>query len=294
VVPSSLSYDASSHVATLSAKLTSGQRYTVTAAASPTDAAGNGVVVTSSTFRASTSEQEWTSSGAQYWPTVRTSSAFGGSYVTEHLAGARATWSFSGTSVTLYTVGGPDQGLMQVLIDGRNAGTFNEYSASRRWRTGVTFKNLAAGAHSIAVVATGKKGSTSATGAFTSVDAFKVGSTTTVSPWLAFGWRVVQSTAYSGGKAAVADLAGEVSTFTFRGTALYLSSLVGPSSGKFSVTIDGVSKGTFDEYYARSGTKTIAFKSLPDKVHVFRLTVLGAKQARSSGTLVGVDRYSVA
>src|SRR5713226_5796820 len=64
------------------------------------------------------------------WTSVSSSKAFGNSYMVQRLAGATATFAFTGTTVTWYTVMGPSQGMAGVWIDGHPRGTFDQYAAT--------------------------------------------------------------------------------------------------------------------------------------------------------------------
>jgi hypothetical protein len=278
--------------------LVSGQHYTISVApnGAPPIAESDGVAVTPETaaFRASRTEQE-TSAGATYaWRTETNANAFGGSYSIEHLAGARGTFPFLGTSVTWYTNTGPNYGYAYVFIDGVYRGAFNQIASSVHYRVARTFSHLAAGQHTIAIVVHGTKGGSKGTGTDIAIDAFAVnGSTLATSP-VTFAWRKVGTIFASGGGYADADRHGAQVLFTFRGTRIDWYTTLGTARGKANVYIDGVFKGTFDNFassttygYAR------AFKGLTDSVHTIRILVLGTHRAGATGSLVSVEQWIV-
>jgi len=70
--------------------------------------------------------------------------------------GAAVSLAFTGSSIALVAAEGPSQGSAQVLIDGVAQGTVNTYSASpETGQTVFTDTRLAAGPHTVQVVATG-------------------------------------------------------------------------------------------------------------------------------------------
>jgi hypothetical protein len=274
--------------------LTSGQHYSVrVAAGAARDAASNANAAASKSFRALRVLQETVPGVAQAWQRVSSSSALGGSYVREHLAGARAAWSFTGTSVTWWTVTGPAQGRAYLYVDGVRRAVDN-YAAKSHFHVARTVGKLPNKSHRALIVVRGLRGATAGTGTFVSVDGFTVGSTTTASPALSTAWRHVVSKSYSGGAASIADLRGSALRLTFRGTAISWVTARGPRQGKAQVWIDGVLKTTVDNYAATAsfGVKRTVTK-LADKVHTLRIVVLGRHHAGARCNTVTVDRFAV-
>src|SRR4029453_7097133 len=97
------------------------------------DSAGNAVPNAFASFRGSLVEDE-TSIAAKYgWQQVIQPLPPGGSYVTEHLKGATASFTFRGAAATWYTVMGPSQGIAQVFIDGTLMQTVDQYSPATHY-----------------------------------------------------------------------------------------------------------------------------------------------------------------
>ena len=189
------------------------------------------VATTTQAFRAATTQQESTPAADWTWQLNSNASAYNGSYRTEHLAGAQATYPFTGTAVTWYTVTGLSQGLAYVYIDGTSKGSYNQYATSAHYKVARTFSGLTSGNHTIQIVVRGVKGASAGTGTSVAVDAFSVGGVVDGSPALDCGWRVVSASSASGGKYATTDLQ-ERATFTFRGTGVAWYTMVGPNQGK--------------------------------------------------------------
>jgi bacillopeptidase F len=280
------------------AALVPGERYTVAAnpaaASTIADVAGTRLAALATPFRAQTALQETTPAARYTWRVVTTSAAYGGSYRSEHLAGAAASYAFSGTSVTWYTVKGRSQGMADVYVDGVKKATVNNYASAASYKVARTVSGLAAGKHVLKVVVLGKKGSTSGTGTSVAVDAVKVGTTLSASPALTQAWRSSAATGPSGGAMAVADLAGQEVSLRFRGTSLSWSTSTGRNRGIAKVYVDGVLKMTTDLYAATTTygvRRTVA--GLTDARHTVRIVVTGTKRSAATGTYVPVDRFVI-
>jgi len=62
------------------------------------------------------------------WKTVKTTAAYGARTIMEHRGGASVSYKFASTSVTWYTVTGPDQGYADVYVDNVKKATINNYA----------------------------------------------------------------------------------------------------------------------------------------------------------------------
>jgi hypothetical protein len=243
------------------------------------------------TFRADRTVQETTPTAVYTWRSASNASAYDGSYAVEHLAGAKATFTFTGTSVTWYTVTGPSQGLAYVYIDGAGKGSFNQYASSTHFKVARSFSGLSSSAHTIQVVVRGLKGSSAGTNTNVAVDGFKVGTSVFGTPTLSSRWRSVSSSSASGGSYVRADLAGARASFTFRGTGVDWYTMVGPDQGKAEMWVDGVLKRSVDNYAASRGFLRRSIGSLSDSLHTLVVKVLGQKRSSSTGYSIAVDRW---
>jgi hypothetical protein len=272
-----------------SALLTAGETYRVTADPSGpapiADRAGNALATTSSTFRAQVWVQENSPAVAQDWGTVADPQALGGSYATEQLAGASVAYTFSGTSVTWDTITGPGQGTASVAVDGVAKGSFDQSGATTTYGVGRTFSGLANKQHTLTITV----GSTGAV----AVDGFAVGATQDPSPALTGRWQTVSNAAANAGSYIQSAQAGARTSLTFHGTSVALFTTKGPQGGKATVGIDGATVATIDTYASSPAYKVKRSFTVPDGVHTVVVTVLGTAQAASTGTLVGVDGFSI-
>jgi alpha-amylase len=90
------------------------------------------------------------------------------------LPGDRATFTFTGTSVSWIGYRGPLAGMARVILDGNViADAFDMYSPTEAPQTALTLRGLAAGSHTLAIEVTGSKNPASA-GVSIIVDAFDV------------------------------------------------------------------------------------------------------------------------
>lgn len=246
------------------------------------------------TFNASTTEQE-TSAGARFsWRGVAASKAFGGSYRTERIGGARATVDFVGTSVTWYTRKSPAQGTATVYIDGAKAASVNNYASTASWKVARRIGGLSKAAHRITVVVDGKRGSSRGTGTFITIDAWAVNGTIVKSPGAVYRWDSVTDSVAAGDHYVRANLTGARATFTFLGNGIDWYTITGPNQGKARVLIDGVARRTYDNYSptVHHGVRRW-ITGLSHAVHTITIEVLGTRNAASSGTSVIVDSWVV-
>jgi large repetitive protein len=299
-VPASVSYDSAAKTATLktNSALIAGQFYTLivgpSGATKPSDPAGGQIApATSPSVRASLLEQESSAGAKQLWAVVSNAGASGASYTTERLNGATASFNFTGSSVTWYTLLGPDQGKARVTIDGVSKGDFDNYRNPTWFKFPRTFTGLSAGNHTIKVIALGTKNA-AASNTSVAVDAFKVGSTTYEHASVSYLWQSVVATPASAGRYVRSDVAGTTLNFTFRGTGIDWMTITGPNMGKASVTIDGVSVGTVDNYSSsfRYGVLR-SYRGLSDGVHTIRIVVLGQRSSAATGSFVAADKFTV-
>jgi hypothetical protein len=75
-----------------------------------------------------------------------------------HVAGATATFRFTGVQAVLHAVRDVDQGIMTVAVDGGAPQSVDNYAASRN-ASGVVWTSpvLGSGAHTVTIVNTGQR-----------------------------------------------------------------------------------------------------------------------------------------
>lgn len=107
------------------------------------------------------------------WQGGLTEKASGSAYRVERIAGASASFRFTGSSVDWITSTGRDKGKAQVSIDGIDRGVVDLYgsSGSPIWQVPVSYTGLCAGAHTITITVLGTKNGASKN-SFVVIDAF--------------------------------------------------------------------------------------------------------------------------
>jgi hypothetical protein len=279
-------------------KITPGQYYTVHIAESGqpaiTDWGGLTLSETTQDFRGGLFQQGEGAATAFTWRVVNTASAFGGSYVVDHVAGASASYRFTGSQIVWYTNIGPNYGIADLYVDGVLRATANSYSSSTHYRAAFTVTGFSYGTHTLTVRVRGSKGSRYGTGTDVAVDAFRSGSSIIASPGLTYTWGIVTASSASAGKYSWTDKGGATASFTFRGTQIEWDTVLGPQMGAAWVYIDGVKRLSADNYAATT-TYNVAriFSGLTDGLHTVKIVVLGKHRASSTGSYVAIDRWVV-
>jgi len=279
-------------------RLVPGQSYSVLVNAPGTgpvaDLAGNEAAATTDTFRGALVQQEDSPAVVQTWRTVSTSSARGGSYVTDNRKGAKAVFTATGTSFSVYPVSGPRFGVIDVYVDGVKKASWNQYAAKVGYGSVRTIKGLSSGTHRVALVVAGRKGSTKATGFAVGIDAIKTGGTLKRTPALTTTWSRVKSFGALGYYRAVAGQPGQSLSMRFVGTGVTWTFGTGTASGKAYVYIDGVKKATIDQYSSSTRNRvTWSITGLAAGAHTIKIVPTGTKRAASKGTAVSVDALTV-
>jgi predicted outer membrane repeat protein len=108
------------------------------------------------------------------------------------------------------------------------------------------------------------------------------------------GWSGIGSGNANGGFFRWSNFTNDTMTYKFKGTSIKWITWKGTELGKAAVTIDGVSKGTFDLY--RSATLwnyQILFGNLADAAHTIVIKVTGTKNANATDHFVPVDGFLV-
>jgi len=258
-----------------------------------TDRAGNAAAASVKAFRAALLQQENSKATRMSWRTVRSSLAKGGSYLVEHRVGASASYTFTGTSVVWLTATGRAYGVASVYVDNVRKLVVNNYGPVTRFGVGRAVTGLTAGTHKLTIVVAGKKGSTAGTDTQVVVDAFRVGTVVTVTPVVSTAWRRVVTTAALGGGYSAADLSGQATSLTFRGTGITWYSLRSRGSGLARVYVDGVLKMTVDNYGATAYRLGRTITGLTNARHTISVVLLGTHRKGALGSTVAIDAWLV-
>ena len=231
-------------------------------------------------------------------------------------AGAKATVSFSGTSIRWLGSRGRAMGSALVSVDGGPTRTIDLFArpADEAHSPIVTIDDLSAGPHTLTIEVTGQANS-QAQGAAVVVDAFDIQPNFTVSHWqdtdpnahFSAGWTKSAEDGSPWSGSGVSNLpelpvtaqettaAGETLTLPFRGTAISWVGYTGPDGGMASVQIDGGAATQVDTYSPTAKFQRIVFTAggLADASHTLTITATGQKNAASSSSRIVVDAFDV-
>ena len=228
------------------------------------------------------------------WGRATLPGAIGGSYRWERRAGASATYAFTGSAVTLFTISGPGMGKARLSIDGSIVETFDGYARAVVAGVRHRFSQLGPGPHTLSVEVLGMK-RPGASGTRVAVDALRWGGRTRANPRPeAVTWAARTNPSASGGSYAISDAAGAFTSLRFQGTGVSLRILRGPAMGRAQIWVDGALVRTVDLYSsaARFVTRRLA-AGLADGSHTARIVVVGSHRSASSGNRVAVDLWLV-
>lgn len=284
-----------------------------------TTTGGGGTTTTTTTTRIEQTDPSVTYTGN--WSANGLTAHSGGSAVLASEAGAKATFTFTGTGVSLIGYRDEWSGIAQVYLDNVLAAAIDTYaSPSAAQAVLYTANGLASGSHTLVVSVTGTKNSSSG-GAWVWVDAFDVASATTTtttgggtttetgttttttarveetSSSIAYtgSWSASGLSLASGGSAVLSMTAGSRATFAFTGTGVNWIGYRDEWSGIANVYVDGVFKATVDTYASPSQAQTVLYSvsGLASGSHTFAVEAVGTRSSLSGGAWVWVDAFDV-
>jgi hypothetical protein len=245
----------------------------------------------------------------------------GGAAAISSSAGARASFAFSGGSVTW--IGGlrPDTGIARVFIDGVQIAEVDTFSKTEETRVPVfTAAGLAAGSHTLTIEVTGQKNPLSGT-ATVVVDAFDVPGAaaltrlqeTDADVATTPGW-VQDNTAnaavpgvtnnflpnmgiraWSAGGALLSSTPGARATLSFTGTEVTWIGARGTQSGIARVYLDGALAAVVDGFSMSEQIQAALFTAsgLADGPHTLAIEATGQQNLLAQNALVVVDAFEV-
>ena len=238
-----------------------------------------------------------------YWIQDTTESWSAGAAQISAMAGARATFAFTGTSASWIGARAPNTGIARVYVDGVFMVVVDTYSPSEEIRVSMfTANDLPDTTHTLTIEVTGAMNA-AATEAWVCVDAFDVPAVSVsrlqeTDPAVAFsdGWiQGDTSRQWTEGRAALSASPGAQVTFTFTGTAVSWLGGLGPQTGIASVYLDGAFVADVDTYAAAEQIQASVFAigSLANATHTLAIVVSGQQNAASSSPLIVVDGFEV-
>jgi hypothetical protein len=244
----------------------------------------------------------------------------GGTAAVSTAAGAQATISFTGTSVTWIGGRTSGTGIARISLDGVFLTEVDTYSKTEEIRVPMfQATGLADASHTLTIEVTGRQNA-AATGGLIVVDAFDVPAATisrlqetdscasytagwvqdnpvvTVIPGITTGRTQGSSLrSWSAGAALLSTTPGAQATFSFRGTAIDWIGARGTQSGIARVSLDGVFIAEVDLYSPTEQVQAPVFTAagLADTDHVLGIEVTGRQNPAAQSALVVVDAFDV-
>jgi hypothetical protein len=228
----------------------------------------------------------------------------GGTATQSSVPGARATFTFTGNSVTWIGYRSVDSGIARVFLDGVFVTEIDLFARNDESSVRVySLRRLANGNHTLAIEVTGLKNAESQ-GAAVLVDAFDVPAPVVshmqdTDPDAAYAgsWSHVafSDQMWSGRSVSSASAAGASVTMPFNGTAIGWVGYRGPEAGIARVYIDGVLAGEVDAYFNAPRFQSTLFTrtGLTNGDHSLTIQATGTKNPAATATGVYVDAFDV-
>ncbi|MEV6927222.1 hypothetical protein AB0M46_22350 [Dactylosporangium sp. NPDC051485] len=225
-----------------------------------------------------------------------------------HVAGATATFRFSGTQVALRAVRDVDQGIMTVSVDGGPAQRVDNYAPARN-ASGVVWTSavLASGSHTITIVNTGTKNSTSSginialdRADITAASQVIVDSNETGTGNLQFDYDAAWGLTpripdMYAGTANHSNTGAATARFRFTGTQVALHAVRDVDQGIMTVSVDGGTAQRVDNYASTRNASGVVWTSaaLTSGAHTITIVNTGTKNSASSGFNIALDRADI-
>jgi hypothetical protein len=221
-------------------------------------------------------------------------------------SGARAAFTFTGSSIRWIGFLAYWAGIANVYLDGAFVSQIDLYVPDERPQSTVFSRTgLPPGTHTIVVESTGMKNASAADYAVV-VDAFDVGPSavppadgtrvdeTAASVAYTSGWGTDRSIAWSGGSAAASRSPTERATLTFTGTRATWLGVRGPDTGYALVYLDGAFQAEIDTYSPVEVQAPIyqAGNLAPGR-HTLAIQPMGFARTGATDSLVFIDAFDV-
>ena len=244
----------------------------------------------------------WTPNGSFSWS--------GGTAAFSTAPGARATFTFTGPSVSWIGGRASSTGIARISLDGVFLTEVDTYSKTEEIRVPMfAATGLANARHTLTIEVTGRQNA-AAMGAFVVVDAFDVPAATIsrlqeTDPSIAYSagsfvapdWSPFDtSRAWSAGLATLSTVTGAKASITFTGTGISWIGARGPQTGIARVTLDGVVSPLVDTYSSTEQIQAEVFttkQGLADTSHTLTIEVTGDQNTLSTSPLIVVDGFEV-
>jgi hypothetical protein len=212
--------------------------------------------------------------------------------------GAKASFTFSGTSISWVYAKQQNAGIAQVSIDGVPVDSVDQYSPISLGYQVNTYSGLVEGTHVISIEVSGRR-NPSASDTYVIVDAFMSdiaalsSSIQDNSDAVSVGsWQKVQTKSCYGGTESVSTESGSSLSFNFEGSWATILFAMRPNAGIVQVIIDDVVNTTLDLYSPLELTQqAFTWNNLGSGQHSIRVLFTGTANPRSLNRMVNVDGF---
>jgi hypothetical protein len=238
-----------------------------------------------------------------FWSSLTMPTASKRNFSMDVATGASLGASFSGDSITWVFPKTTASGIARVTIDGTDKGTVDQYAGAFAPKQTAVFNGLGAGDHTIVITNTATKNGLSSN-TFINHDAFLAkskGDASDPTPWMEnnydgatwYKWSSLTGVpAASGGGFSMNVATSATLACEFTGTSVTWKYLTNSASGIARVYIDGVDKGTVDQFSASPTFQvTKAFTGLANTTHIIMIANTGTKNTASSNTFINHDAF---
>ena len=218
------------------------------------------------------------------------------------MPGARATFTFAGTSVTWVGARGTQSGIALVSLDGVLLAEVDLYSPTEQIQAAVfTATGLADASHTLTIESTGRQNPASQS-SLVVVDAFDVTTSGTrhqeTDPAVTYGSGWIQGNrdkAYNEGTTAESNTRGAQATITFTGTGIGWVGARGPQTGIAHVFLDGAFVGDIDMYSPTEGPQHTVYSAngLAPGTHTLTIQVADQSNPASTDVWILIDAFDV-
>ncbi len=238
------------------------------------------------------------------WTHDPNNACFGGTFSYSNETDATASFTFTGTAVSLLAKYDLNAGVVEILLDGESQGTvdlYREYSIELQ--TIFEKDGLSMEEHTVVLKATGEKNALSS-GSYIYLDAITYEGEFDNTPTTTVSFTGNSEVVFDGGRwdtgnlglghpTRYSDTIGATATFTFYGNEISLYCAKQFNLGIVAVTLDGTEMGEYDlSSDVNTGSEKIfTYSDLENKIHTIVLTVTGKRGANNQGAFIGGSEY---
>jgi len=242
--------------------------------------------------------------GSNWGETSGVSDMYDGTANWSFTPGSTAVLHFTGNQVALHAVKDVDQGEMNISVDGSAPVTVDDYASTRN-ASGVVWTSpvLDPGTHIVTITVDSTKDSASS-GYNIALDSADVYSATRIDANATTGTHFVYGSGW-GETGGVSDMydgtanwsytAGSTATMSFTGTKIALHAVKDVDQGYITVSIDGGTPTTVDDYAATRVASGVVWTSptLTAGTHTLTVVATGTHDSSSSGSNIALDSVDI-